>query len=50
MQMKIDQNANRDPNSAYTWANILIIVAFTLLFSRLWYLQITKGKEFKALS
>ncbi len=50
MRLKFDKNGNSEKPSAFNFANIVIIVAFSLIFSRLWYLQIIKGDYFKNLS
>ncbi len=52
MRLKIDLDKNELPekNSMFLYANIVILVAFSLIFSRLWYLQIIKGDYFKNLS
>ncbi|MFH1757600.1 MAG: penicillin-binding protein 2, partial [Pseudomonadota bacterium] len=50
MHLKLDKNGTQEKNSAFVYANIIIIVALFLLFSRLWYLQIIKGEYFKNLS
>ncbi len=50
MRLKLDKNGTQEKNPAFGYANIVIIVAFSLLFSRLGYLQIFKGEYFKNLS
>jgi len=50
MHLKLDKNGTQEKNSAFVYANIVIIVALFLLFSRLWYLQIIQGEYFKNLS
>ncbi|MCJ7494449.1 MAG: penicillin-binding protein 2 [Deltaproteobacteria bacterium] len=50
MRLKLDKNGTHEKNPAFGYANIVIIVAFSLLFSRLGYLQIFKGEYFKNLS
>jgi penicillin-binding protein 2 len=50
MLLKLDKNDAPEMSSAFLYANIIIIVAFSLIFSRLWYLQIIKGEDFKNLS
>jgi penicillin-binding protein 2 len=48
--MKLDKNGSQEKSSDFVYANIILIVAFSLLFSRLWYLQVIKGEYFKNLS
>ncbi len=50
MRLKLDKSETPEINKAFLAANILIVVAFSLIFSRLWYLQILKGEYFKGLS
>ncbi len=50
MRWKLDKNETPEINTAFLWANIVMIVAFSLIFSRLWYLQILRGEYFKSLS
>jgi penicillin-binding protein 2 len=50
MRLKLDKNGTPEKNSAFVYANIVILVAFAMLFSRLWYLQMIKGEYFKNLS
>jgi penicillin-binding protein 2 len=50
MRLKLDKNGNPEKNLALAYVNIVIIVVFSLIFSRLWYLQIIKGDYFKNLS
>ena len=50
MRLKLDKNGAPEINRVYLCANILIIVAFSLIFSRLWYLQILRGEYFRDLS
>lgn len=50
MRLKLDKNGTPPMNPALVYANIVIMVVFSLVFSRLWYLQIIKGEYFKNLS
>jgi len=50
MNWRWDNNGNQETNSAFFYANIALIIAFALILSRLWYLQIIKGEHFKSLS
>jgi penicillin-binding protein 2 len=50
MRLKLEKNGTPQMNSALVYVNIVIIVVFSLVFSRLWYLQIIKGEYFKNLS
>jgi len=50
MRLKLDKNGTHEFSSIFTYVNIVIIVAFSLIFSRLWYLQIIKGDYFRNLS
>jgi penicillin-binding protein 2 len=50
MRLKLDKNETPEISKAFLLANIAIVVAFSLIFSRLWYLQILKGEYYRALS
>jgi penicillin-binding protein 2 len=50
MRLKLDKNGTPQMNPALVYVNIVIIVVFSLVFARLWYLQIIKGEYFKDLS
>lgn len=50
MRLKLDKSETPEISKAFLVANIVIIVAFSLIFSRLWYLQVLKGEYFKVLS
>jgi penicillin-binding protein 2 len=50
MRLKLDKTEIPPINTAFLFANIAVIVAFSLIFSRLWYLQILQGEYFKELS
>ena len=50
MRLKLDKSETPEISKAFLAANIVIIVAFSLIFSRLWYLQILNGEYFKGLS
>ncbi len=50
MRLKLDKNEAPEVSKAFVAANIVIIVAFSLIFSRLWYLQILNGTYYKGLS
>jgi penicillin-binding protein 2 len=50
MRLKLDKTEIPPINTAFLFANIVVIVAFSLIFSRLWYLQILQGEYFKELS
>ena len=50
MRLKLDKNGPPEKPLALVYVNVVIIVVFSLIFSRLWYLQIIKGDYFKNLS
>jgi len=50
MRLKLDKNGPPEPDRPFLFANIIIVIAFSLIFSRLWYLQIVKGEYYKGLS
>jgi penicillin-binding protein 2 len=50
MHLKPDKPASQETKRIYLYANMALIVAFGLIFVRLWYLQILKGDYFKNLS
>jgi penicillin-binding protein 2 len=50
MRLKLDKNGTPETHAPFTYFNIIIIVAFSLIFARLWYLQVIKGDYFKSLS
>jgi len=50
MRMDLDKNGPPEIKKAFFCANIVIVLAFSLIFSRLWYLQILKGEYFQGLS
>jgi penicillin-binding protein 2 len=50
MRIKLDKEGAQEKGSDFAVANIVLIIAFSLLFSRLWYLQIIKGHHFRNLS
>ncbi|MGE5252948.1 MAG: penicillin-binding protein 2 [Planctomycetaceae bacterium] len=50
MRLKLDKSETPEISKAFLVANIVIIVAFSLIFSRLWYLQVLNGEYFKVLS
>ena len=50
MRLKLDKNGPPEKNLALVYVNVVIIVVFSIIFSRLWYLQIIKGDYFKNLS
>jgi len=50
MRLKLDKSEAPEISNAFLAANIVIIVAFSLIFSRLWYLQILNGDYYKGLS
>jgi penicillin-binding protein 2 len=50
MRLKLDKSETPEISKAFLAANIVIIVAFSLIFSRLWYLQVLNGEYFKVLS
>jgi penicillin-binding protein 2 len=50
MRLKLDKSETPEISKAFLVANIVIVVAFSLIFSRLWYLQILNGEYFKGLS
>ena len=43
MRLRLDKSEAPEVSKAFLAANIVIVVAFSLIFSRLWYLQILKG-------
>jgi len=50
MRLKVEKNGPPEKNLALVYVNVVIIAVFSLIFSRLWYLQIIKGDYFKNLS
>ena len=50
MSLKLGKNGTPDPSSIFAYVTTVIIVAFSLIFSRLCYLQIIKGDYFRNLS
>ncbi len=50
MRLKLDKNETLEISSVLVYVNIVIIVVFSLIFSRLWHLQIINGEYFKNLS
>jgi len=50
MRPKSDYIGTPEKKHTFTCINIAIIVAFSLIFFRLWYLQIIKGEYFRNLS
>jgi penicillin-binding protein 2 len=50
MRLKLDKSETPEISKAFLVANVVIIVAFSLIFSRLWYLQVLNGEYFKVLS
>ncbi|NWF54693.1 MAG: penicillin-binding protein 2 [Syntrophaceae bacterium] len=50
MRVKLDKNETPEINRVFLWANMAIVVAFSLIFCRLWYLQVIKGDYYRALS
>jgi penicillin-binding protein 2 len=50
MRLKLDKSETPEISKAFLFANAVIIVAFSLIFSRLWYLQILNGDYYKGLS
>jgi len=50
MRLKLDKNGTHEVNPTLVYVNVVIIVVFSLIFSRLWYLQVIKGEYFKNLS
>ncbi len=50
LKVDLDKDVSSEKNTVFLYANIVILVAFSLIFSRLWYLQIIKGEYFKNLS
>ncbi|MCX5909854.1 MAG: penicillin-binding protein 2, partial [Deltaproteobacteria bacterium] len=47
MQLKNDLH---DLSSRFSYINIIIIMVFSIIFARLWYLQVIKGSYYKNLS
>ncbi len=50
MNLKLDKNEQPEATRIFTYLNIAMVVAFALIFGRLWYLQIIKGDDFRNLS
>ncbi len=50
MKLKLGKNGPNEPTSKFVYINVLILVAFSLLFGRLWYLQIIHGDYYRNLS
>jgi penicillin-binding protein 2 len=50
MNLKLDQNGHPEGTKIFTYLNVAMIIAFALIFSRLLYLQIVKGDDFRNLS
>jgi penicillin-binding protein 2 len=50
MNMKLDKNGHDEGIKIFTYINVAMIIAFALIFSRLLYLQIVKGTDFRNLS
>jgi penicillin-binding protein 2 len=50
MRLKLDKNGTSQINPTLVYVNTFIIAVFSLIFFRLWYLQIIKGEDFRNLS
>ncbi len=50
MVLKPRPDKQSEITRTFTYINIVIVIAFALIFSRLYYLQIIKGEEFRNLS
>jgi len=50
VRLKLGKNGHNEPASKFVYINVLIIVAFSLIYARLWYLQIIKGDYYRSLS
>jgi len=50
MDLKPDKTPSQETNRIFLYANMALIMAFVIIFARLWYLQILKGDYFKNLS
>jgi penicillin-binding protein 2 len=50
MRLNLDKNGTPEKHLPLSYVNVVIIVVFSVIFSRLWYLQIIKGDYFKNLS
>jgi len=50
MNLKLDKNSHSEETKIFTYINVAILIAFTLIFFRLVYLQIVKGGDFRNLS
>ncbi len=50
MTLKPKPDKQSELTRTFIYINIVVVVAFALIFSRLWYLQIVKGDEFRNLS
>ncbi|HSR12702.1 MAG TPA: penicillin-binding protein 2, partial [Thermodesulfobacteriota bacterium] len=48
--VQLEKNGSPEVSRVFLCANIVIVVAFSLIFSRLWYLQVVRGEYFKGLS
>ena len=50
MNVKLDNNEHPEAIRIFTFINIAMVIAFALIFIRLWQLQIIKGDDFRNLS
>lgn len=50
MHLQPKQDKQSEIAKIFAYVNIVIVIAFALIFSRLWYLQLIKGNEFRNLS
>src|SRR4030042_4130496 len=50
MNLKLDKNEQPEASRIFTYLNIAMVIAFALIFGRLWHLQIIKGDDFRNLS
>jgi penicillin-binding protein 2 len=50
MNVKLDKNGRSEDTKIFTYINVAVVIAFALIFSRLLYLQIIKGDDFRNLS
>jgi penicillin-binding protein 2 len=46
-KLKLGKNGQSEPGAKFFYINLVIVVAFSLIFARLWYLQIIKGDFYK---
>ena len=50
MDLKLDKSEQPETTRFFTYLNIAMVIAFAVIFVRLWHLQIIKGENFRNLS